>query len=146
MLDAVGIPLISIIDETIRAIGELSPGVGKVGVLATDGCLKADVYQKALRRNELSPVLPNEDEMARLMELIGRIKAGDKSEAVSAAMQQLANTLVSRGAQVVIAACTEIPLVLDETMMSVPLVSSTDVLAQRTVQLARGDLPLTDRE
>jgi aspartate racemase len=80
------------------------------------------------------------------MDLIDRIKAGDQNEAVSGAMQQLASALVSRGAQVVIAACTEIPLVLDETMMRVPLVSSTDVLAQRTVQLAQGDLPLTDRE
>jgi len=146
VLDAVSVPLISIIDETIRAIGELRPGVDKVGVLATDGCLRADVYQKALRKKDFSPVLPSADELARLMDLIVRIKAGDQNEDVSGAMQQLASALVSRGAQVVIAACTEIPLVLDETMMSVPLVSSTDVLAQRTVQLAHGDLPLTDRE
>ncbi len=146
VIDAVGIPLISIIDETIRAISELIPGVDNVGVLATDGCLRADVYQQALRKNEFSSVLPNQDELIQLMDLIGRIKAGDQSEAVSDAMQQLASALVSRGAQVVIAACTEIPLVLDETMMSVPLVSSTDVLAQRTVQLARGNLPLSDWE
>jgi len=146
VLDAVSVPLISIIDETIREIGELHPGVDKIGVLATDGCLRADVYQEALRKKDFSAVLPSADELTRLMGLIGRIKAGDQNEAVSGAMQQLASALVSRGAQVVIAACTEIPLVLDETMMRVPLVSSTDVLAQRTVQLAQGDLPLTDRE
>ena len=76
VLDAVRIPLISIIDETITAIGELGMYIDKVGVLATDGCLRADVYQKALRENELSPVLPNRDELVRLMDLIGRIKAG----------------------------------------------------------------------
>jgi aspartate racemase len=44
--------------------------------------------------------------------------------------------LIDRGAQAVIAGCTEVPLVLDETMLSVPLISSTDVLAQETVRLA----------
>jgi aspartate racemase len=146
ILDAVGIPLVSIIDETIAAIAALSPGADTVGVLATDGCLKANIYQSALRDNELQSVLPSHEESAQLMDLIGKTKAGDQGEAVSGAMQELASALVSRGAQAIIAGCTEIPLVLDETMISVPLISSTDVLAQRTVQLARGELPLPDRE
>jgi len=146
ILAAAGIPLISIIDETIAAISEASPGADTIGVLATDGCLRAGVYQNALRENELSSVLPNEKELAQLMDLVERVKAGDQSEAVTGAMQELANALVSRGAQAIIAGCTEIPLVLDETMISVALISSTDVLAQRTVRLARGELPLPDRE
>ena len=43
------------------------------------------------------------------------------------------------GARAIIAGCTEIPLVLKDEMVNVPLVSSTDALALRTVRLARGD-------
>lgn len=145
ILEATNIPLVSIIDETIMAIGK-HPSVNAVGVLATNGCLKSNVYQKTLLANDLSPVLPDDAESAELMELIGKIKRGDKDDAVSAGMRALANALVSRGAQAIIAGCTEIPLVLNDTMLDVPLISSTDVLAMKTVQLARGETPLPDRE
>jgi aspartate racemase len=146
ILEAVSIPLISIIDETIAAISEKSPAAKSVGLLATNGCLRANVYQQALRARGLSPVLPDDDQLDELMNLIYGIKSGDQSEAVSAAMRALANALVSCGAQAIVAGCTEIPLVLDDTMLSVPLISSTDVLAKRTVQFACGELPLPTKE
>ena len=135
---AVGIPLISIIDVTIDAIAARDASVSAVGVLATDGCLQSGVYQEALQRHSMRAVLPDDDELASFMTLIGKIKAGNKSDAVAARMRELCNALIDRGAQAVIAGCTEIPLVLDETMLSVPLISSTDVLAQETVRLALG--------
>jgi len=145
ILESTNIPLVSIIDETIVAVREHAK-VNAVGVLATNGCLKADLYQKALLANDLSAVLPDDAEVAELMELIGRIKSGGKDDAVSASMRALADALVSRGAQAIVAGCTEIPLVLDDTMLDVPLISSTDVLAMKTVQLACGETPLPGRE
>ena len=56
--------------------------------------------------------------------------------------QELAEALVDRGAKAVIAACTEIPLVLTPDMLDVPLVSSTDVLAGTTVAIATGNGPM----
>ena len=53
-------------------------------------------------------------------------------------MQQLAKAVVARGAQAVFDGCTEIPLVLDKSLLVVPLVSSTDILAEATVALALG--------
>ncbi|MDH3432808.1 MAG: amino acid racemase [Gammaproteobacteria bacterium] len=146
IFDAVTIPLISIIDETISAIGERNPDVSTVGVLATDGCLKADVYQSALQMAGIRPLLPSQQELRELMDLVGRIKAGHQSSAVSEAMRKLANALVEQGAEAIIAGCTEIPLVLEQTQLGVPLLASTDVLAQKTVQLARGEFPLPNRE
>jgi aspartate racemase len=55
--NAVDIPLVSIIDVTIDAVGELAPGARSVGLLATDGCLQASVYQNAMKANDLVPVL-----------------------------------------------------------------------------------------
>ena len=144
--EAVSIPLISIIDETIAAVARQSPDADAVGVLATDGCLKPGVYQDALQKKGISPVLPQAHELRELMDLVARIKGGDRSDAVGAAMSGLAKALVDHGAQAIIAGCTEIPLVLEQAELGVPLLSSTDVLAQKTVQLARGLSPLPDRE
>jgi aspartate racemase len=139
ILDMVSIPLISIIDESINAIGKKAPDAKAVGLLATNGCLQAGVYQSAMAAKGLVAVMPEDDELERLMTLVNGIKAGHKGSDVSASMRKLAQALVDRGAAAIIAGCTEIPLVLDNSMLEVPLISSTDVLAQRTVQFAQSE-------
>lgn len=143
IVDAVAIPLVSIIDVTIDALPD---GCSSAGVLATDGCVKARVYQDAMEAKGIAAVLPEDAELAGLMALINRIKAGDRSEDLAAGMKRLAEALVERGAGAVIAGCTEIPLVLDAAMLDVPLIASTDVLAEKTVQYARGELDLPQPE
>jgi aspartate racemase len=137
VIRATSIPLLSIIDVTVAACRSFST----VGLLATQGCLFGKQYQHAFADAGIDVVLQTDDELAGLMRLAFQIKTGDKSDVVSDEMRKLALALVERGAQAVVAACTEIPLVLDESALDVPLVSSTDVLARQTVAYARGELP-----
>ena len=131
---SVRIPLVSIIDVTVEACGD----VETVGVLATDGCISSGVFQQALSERGKRAVMLDDAQMQALMQLITRIKAGDASPEVAGGMRALAEALVARGANAVIAGCTEIPLVLGDDMCEVPLVSSTDALARATVAKARG--------
>lgn len=140
--EAVKIPLISIIDVTVDEIGVACPLALAVGVMATDGMLQAGLLQNALAESGRNAILPTNDELLQLMDLIHGIKAGDKSSASRNAMAALAKALEERGAEVVIAACTEIPLLLRKSDLTVPLISTTEVLARRTVSLARRALPL----
>ncbi len=80
------------------------------------------------------------------MTLIESIKAGRTGARVATAMGELAKALSARGAQAIIAGCTEIPLVLNDGALDVPLISSTDVLAVKTVRLALGEVPLPNRQ
>ena len=139
---ATNIPLISIIDETVAEVTRRFPDVDSVGILAAEGCVHSGTYQAALGKSSLSSVMQTSGELEELMSLINAIKAGERTEQIAIDMRDLAEALVRRGAQIIIAACTELPLVLDETMLSVPLVLSTDVLARRTISLAQGDSPL----
>ncbi len=133
--NAVSIPLVSIIDVTVDACREYAV----VGILTTRGCLDAGIYQAELAAAGLNAVLQEEAEVAELMRLVTAIKAGDQGEPVARDMQCLAGALVDRGAQAIIAGCTEILLVLTPDMLDVPLVSSTDVLAEATVAIATGN-------
>jgi aspartate racemase len=139
---ATRIPFISIVDVSIREIEAINPEARNVGVLATDGLLATGIYQRALLDAGRSPVLLQDEELARLMTLIRKVKAGDKSCEVANEMGMLAELLASAGAEVVIAGCTEIPLVLDAAKITVPVIASTDALARKTVALARGAEPL----
>ncbi|MDH3563601.1 MAG: amino acid racemase, partial [Gammaproteobacteria bacterium] len=118
IVNAIDIPLISIIDVTVAAALEQDPAA--VGVLATDGCLGAGMFQIALDRVGVESVLPSDAELSKLMDLIYRIKAGFQGERVGRRMTALAMALVERGADAIIGGCTEIPLVLDQSALDVP--------------------------
>ena len=126
------IPLISIIEVTADACNDCS----SVGVLATDGCLEFGGFQQALLDRGVTPVVPDAPDVAELMRLITCIKAGDKGPEVHQSMGVLAETLVERGAEAIIAGCTEIPLVLSDGELPVPVISSTRALAEATIAAA----------
>lgn len=142
ILAATRIPLVSIIGVSIAAAQERAPGTERIGLLATDGCLQSGIYQGGLDAAGLTAELPTEEELRELMVLIKAIKGGKQKDTTGRDMAALAEALASRGAGAIIAGCTEIPLVLDQGAVSVPLVSSTDALAEMTVRIATGELPL----
>ena len=139
---AVNIPFISIIGASVSKALQLAPDNGAVGILTTPACFAAGLYQEALADANREAILQTPDELEEAIALIDRIKAGDKSEPVVTGLCELAERLLSRGAKTLIAACTELPLVLNSSMFTVPLVSSTDVLAEKAVALALSEEPL----
>lgn len=139
---AVNVPFISIVEASVSKAIHLAADNGAVGVLTTPASFTAGLYQEALAEANREAILQTPDELAEAIGFIDRIKAGDKSEPVVTGLRKLAERLLSRGAKTLIAACTELPLVLEPSMFTVPLVSSTDVLAERTVALAMLDEPL----
>jgi aspartate racemase len=132
---AVRIPFVSIIDVVVEALGEFP--ARKVGLMAADGCLRAGLYQDALQAQGYEPVMWNEDELQQFMQLVYRIKAGDNAADIGTGMMELANALQARGAEVLVAGCTEVPLHLSAADTSLPLLSSTDLLVRRTIDIAR---------
>lgn len=136
---ATSIPFISIIEESVSRSLQCTRDGGAIGLLTTPGCFAAGLYQRALTDVKRVAVLQSPEELAETMSLIDRIKGGDRSKPVATGLCKLTDLLASRGAETVIAACTELPLVLDQSMLTIPLVASTDALAEKTVALALSD-------
>jgi aspartate racemase len=136
---AIRIPFVSIICVSVESLPE---AVTKVGVLATPATVQSNLYQSALRSQDKTCILHNADELDAIMKLIYAIKRGERDAYVADAMTMITKSLVDRGAESIIVACTEVPLVLDTSDINVPIISSTDELAIRTVKLARKELPL----
>ena len=85
-----------------------------------------------------------EAELQTFMALVYRIKAGERAEDIGTGIRQLAMALEQRGAEILIAGCTEIPLFLSAADSPLPLLSSTDLLVERTIRLAQKGLPSED--
>ncbi|WP_019834109.1 aspartate/glutamate racemase family protein [Sphingomonas sp. PR090111-T3T-6A] len=131
---ATSIPLVSMIDATAEAIGRDHPGLRRVGLLAADACLGAGLYQEPLGRAGYE-VLTSGDQPG-FMALIYGVKAGETGTAAQAGMAAQAEALAARGAELIVAACTEVPLLLRPEQSPVPLVDSTAVLVAKLVHLA----------
>lgn len=136
--EAVSIPLLSIVDVTVDACRDQDA----VGVMATAGCIRAGLYQDALTAAGIAPILPDDAAIEEITRLAFAIKLGDRGQEVTVGMKALADALVAQGAETLVAACTEIPLVLTQDLLGVRLVSSTDVLACATAAICAGKLPL----
>lgn len=135
---ASGVPFISIVDATVESALSRSDGESAIGLMTTPGCFAAGLYQQALADNGRSVISQTSDELEATMKLVERIKGGDLSSELVTAMRAQADRLIARGAKVLIAACTEFPLVLDESMFDVAFISSTDELAKKAVAVAMG--------
>ena len=139
---AVNIPFISIIDVTVEELQRHD--VKQVGVMAADGCLRAGLYQDALAEAGYEPLTWSDGELEEFMQLVYRIKGGDREEDIGSSLRKLAASLEFSGAELLVAGCTEIPLFLSSDETSIPLLSSTDLLVHRTIELARG--PAADED
>jgi len=113
--------------------------------MATVGCLDTKLYQDAVCASGRTPLVPTDEGKQELMRLIHAIKSGDHGDAIAAGMEQVAQELVDNGAEVIIGGCTEIPIVFEGNGFPVPVVASTNVLARRTLALAKGLESLPDK-
>jgi aspartate racemase len=116
-------------ETTLAATGG---GAKKVGVLATPG--GEALYTRALQARGVKILRLTGPDREAVMSCINAVKAGDLGEARRVEMRRLAAALVGAGAEVVIAGCTEVPLLLAADDVPVPLVDSAEVLAAACVK------------
>ena len=131
----IDVPFISMIDACVEA---LDPEVRTAGLLATRGCVEAGIFQTGLAAAGITAILPTNRELDALNELVASIQTGDRGAGVGDEIFEMAERLVAEGAEVLIAGCTEIPLVLNQDGLAAPLLASTEALAVRTVGFALG--------
>jgi aspartate racemase len=135
---AVERPFLSMVDAAVDDIVRSLPEVTSVGLLATSGTISSGVYQRSLEARGLAAVIPDDDHQTRcVMTAIRAVKAGDTGDAPTALFVEAGGHLAAGGAQALIAACTEIPVVLRQEHVDLPLVDATDALARLAVDTAR---------
>lgn len=139
---AVEIPVVNIVEETIRYAKARVQDLSCVGIMATTGTIVTGTYQKYAERAGLSFAVPDEDEQDLLMQIIyDGVKAG--KPVPRADFDRVANHLRAKGAQCLILGCTELSVLKRDLPINDPdVLDSIDVLASETVR--RSGKPFTD--
>jgi aspartate racemase len=134
---SVNIPVLNIIEETAKETQKKIFPIQKVGLLASIGIYKTEIYHQHFKKFNIEVISPKEKDKEEVMKVIYAVKAGDLSNGVKGNILKIAQKLIDKGAEAIIAGCTEIPLILKEGDISVPIIDPTQVLAKIAIRKAR---------
>lgn len=126
----INVPVIHIIKETVRYLKE--HGIKRTGIMATEGTIRSQLFQKELLENNITPVIPTDREQEFISSIIYKnIKAG-----MPANMEQFNEVkegLVSRGAETIILGCTELSLIKRDENIGSGFIDALEVLAKCSI-------------
>ncbi|MEI7584665.1 aspartate/glutamate racemase family protein [Runella sp.] len=134
--EKIGLPIIHIVTETAKAVTQR--GLVKVGLLGTKFTMEMEFYTKKLEEHGLEVLIPEKQETREyiqytLKEELGRgvIKAETKQTYIS-----IVKELVERGAEGVLLSCTEIPMLISQEDVSIPIFDTTKIHSEAIVNYA----------
>ncbi|WP_294961678.1 aspartate/glutamate racemase family protein [uncultured Flavobacterium sp.] len=130
---AIDIPLIHIAEETAVEIEKKQ--LKKVGLLGTKFTMELDFFKDKLAEKGIEAIIPASEEVKdfihyTIFEELGR---GIATEETKKRYLEIANELIKNGAEGIILGCTEIPLVIKEGDLNVPIFDTTLIHTQAAI-------------
>jgi aspartate racemase len=128
----VNVPFLHLVDETVLYALRKMPELKKAGLVASTGTLKSKLFHNTFGKEGVEIVEPGEEEQAQVMDAIFG-KEGIKAGFTSGKSQEIIH-------HTVIAGCTEVPLVLRNEDIEVPLIEPLQILAEVAIVRAGYEL------
>ncbi len=136
------IPILHIAVETMSYVQAHLKNIHQIGLVATTGTLRSGLFQRAFSNTKTVILVPAPDVQKNcvMRAIYGPegIKAAGPSAEAKRLILDASRRLIKQGAQAVIAGCTEVPLVLKDGDLPVPVIDSVDILAKAAIKKARG--------
>ncbi|MDA0702725.1 MAG: amino acid racemase [Proteobacteria bacterium] len=141
MMEAeLSIPFLHIADAAAGAI--LARGQKTVALIGVRKTMEDTFYSDRLAAHGIATIVPEEEERAYLHQSIFDELVKDVFlDATRARYADLASSLQARGAEGVVLACTEIPLLIGEKDTEVPLYATTEIHCRAAVDMALAETP-----
>ncbi len=131
--------LVNLLDESVDWAKIHIPDLKTAGIIASTGTLQSRLFHKVFMERGIQIISPDNNQQSLVMGAVfgaGGIKAGFRSGTPRSVILSVARSLIDRGAESVIAGCTEIPLVLKPKDISVPLIEPLRIAAEACIQRA----------
>lgn len=132
--DNIKIPLLHIADATAEVIK--SNKMKKIGLLGTKFTMEEDFYKgRFLNKYDLDVITPDKEDREIIHNIIynelclGNIKKSSKEQYI-----KIINKLVKSGVEAVILGCTEIPLLVKQEDVKIPLLDTARIHAETAVE------------
>jgi aspartate racemase len=133
------VPFVDLVEEAVRWAAKTVPNLNTAALVASSGTVRSGLFHQAFKRQRVDLLTPDDGDQERVMAAIfgpQGVKAGHTSGPSRRTILAIAQKLVRRGAQAVVAGCTEVPLVLREEDLPVPFVEPMRIAARLCIQKA----------
>lgn len=131
----VDIPFLNMIDETAKYIKNKDKKIDKIGLLATEGTIKANVYDDIFKNYDIEVLKPSMENQKHITDLIYNIKEDIEQESLDGFYNAM-EELKARGVEVFIAGCTEISVAIDLYNLEGNFVDAMKILAISAIKYA----------
>lgn len=134
--DNINIPLLHIADATAERIKQ--QGLRKPGLLGTKFTMEEDFYKKRLKEKyNLDVMIPSNTDREIIDSVIyNELCLGILKQSSKEKFKEIIGRLVSNGADGLILGCTEIPLLISQEDVEVPLFDTTTIHSKAAVEFA----------
>jgi aspartate racemase len=129
-------PFLNILDEALQWTKKNLPDLKRAGIVSSTGTLESRLFHDTFRKGGIEVVGPEVKEQERVMDAIfGKegIKAGYTEGEPKRIIVDTARMLIERGAEAIIAGCTEVPLVLRAEDIDRPLIEPMSIMAEAAI-------------
>jgi aspartate racemase len=114
-----------------------SQGMSKLGILGTRTLMEGNLYGAILSKRSIESMTPNTEQRERInSHIYEELIHGKLEDPTREYFQRVVDDLANRGCDGVVMGCTEIPLILDQQDVEVPLLDSTRLLAKAALREA----------
>jgi len=132
---AIDVPFLHLADATARAV--VAAGVDVVALLGTRFTMEMDFYRGRLESHGLAVLVPDDDDRTVVHDVIyNELVQGQIRDESRARYLDIIDRLIARGAQGVIAGCTEIELLVTPDDVDIPYFPTTRLHALAAVDAA----------
>jgi len=122
--------VLSIVEETLLEVKKTS--IKNWGILATEVTVGKGYFQKAFEEAGLVITEPDSKDQDLVTCAIRQILSGEK-ESPKKLIEQAVFSLKSKGADGVLLACTDLPLVVSDEVSGLAAIDTTDVIARAAI-------------
>ncbi|MBQ8209940.1 MAG: aspartate/glutamate racemase family protein [Clostridia bacterium] len=131
----ISIPMLNIIEETVRYAVENTPDIKKLGILATKGTITAGAYQHMCEKFGIDWAVPTLADEQSLMNIIyNQVKAGKDININE--FVRIINNMKADGCDAVALGCTELSVInKDFALNRDDVIDSLEVLAKKSILL-----------
>jgi aspartate racemase len=124
----VRIPVIHIADSTAKEIQK--KGIQKVALLGTKYTMEKDFFRDILNKHEIETIIPDVEERDEIHRIIyDELAQGEFKKSSKEKYLKIIDSLILKGVEGIILGCTEIPLLINQNDVSLPIFDTTKIHA-----------------
>lgn len=132
---SIDIPLLHIAEETAKEISKLH--LKKVALLGTKYTMQMEFYKSKLVASGLEVIVPNDEDIEYINDSIYKeMSAGIFLPERKVQIKKIMNQLIEDGTEGIILGCTEIPIIIKQEDVTVPVFDTTKIHATAAVKFA----------